>query len=99
MKILKIFNSMFKTDSVKPEKLTKHFTPITYDRNNVTEDEFRRYVKYLAENNINRTFMEPDRFVTPAERELQQQRAKELQEYKDFVHYLAENNINRTFLQ
>ena len=63
MKILKIFNT-----SIKPK--TKNLVPpIIYDRNNVTAEEYRQYVKYLAENKINRTFIEPDRFITQAERE------------------------------
>lgn len=93
MKILKIFRSNIKP---KPQKIVP---PIVYDRNNVTMEEFRQYVKYLAENNINRTFIEPDRFITQAEREQLKKRNQELQEYRDFVHFLAENNINRTFLQ
>ena len=93
MKIFKIFNT-----SIKPK--TKNLVPpIIYDRNNVTEEEYRQYVKYLAENKINRTFIEPDRFITQAEREQLKKRNQELQEYRDFVHFLAENNINRTFLQ
>ncbi len=93
MKIFKIFNS-----NIKP-KTQNLIPPIIYDRNNVTVDEFKQYVKYLAENKINRTFIEPDKFITQEERELLKNKEQELQKYKDFVHYLAKNNINRTFLQ
>ena len=67
--------------------------PIVYDRKNVTVEEYRQYVRWLSENNINRTFYEPDRFVTEADRK----RQLELDEYKKFVRYLRENNINREF--
>ena len=93
MKILNILKS-----HIKP-KISKPVPPIIYDRNNVTADEFKQYVKYLAENNINKTFWEPDKFITQAERKQKQIKEIELQEYRDFVHYFAENNINRTFLQ
>ena len=93
MKIFKIFNS-----NIKP-KTQKLLPPIIYDRNNVTAEEFRLYVKYLAENKINRTFIEPEKFITQAEREQLKKKEQELQKYRDFVRYLADNNINRTFLQ
>lgn len=93
MRIFKIFNSQIKpqTQNLIP--------PIIYDRNNVTINEFKQYVKYLAKNKINRTFIEPDKFITQEERELLNKKKRELQKYRDFVHYLAKNNINRTFLQ
>ena len=93
MKIFEIFHTY-----AKP-KAKKLFPPIIYDRNNVTAEEFKQYVKFLAENKINKTFIEPDKFITSAEREKLKNKEKEIQKYRDFVHYLAENNINRTFLQ
>ena len=99
MKIFKIFNNLLKTQTKvqNHKKIPNH--PIIYDRTNVTKEEFSQYVKYLAENNINKTFIEPDRFITQAEKKQQQIREKELQEYREFVHNLAKNNINRTFWQ
>ena len=69
----------------------------SYNPNDATVEEFRAYVHYLAKNNINRTFYEPDRFVTEAERNAKKQKEVELSEYREFVHNLAKNNINRTF--
>lgn len=64
---------------------------IDYNPNNITENEFREFVHYLAKNKINKTFVEPQKFITKSER-------LELQEFRDMVHYLAENKINRTFI-
>ena len=93
MKILNIFKPQ-----IKPKKFNP-VSPVIYDRNNVTANEFKQYVRYLSENRINRSFREPDKFVTEDERKQQQLKEKKLKEYRDFVHYLAEHNINRTFLQ
>ena len=71
--------------------------PIVYDRNNVTAEEFKEYVHWLAKNNVNKTFYEPDKFITQAERRVLAKRESELEEYRKFIRNLAENNINRTF--
>ncbi len=64
---------------------------ISYDPNNITGNEFKEFVQYLAKNKINKTFVEPKKFITEAERQ-------ELYEFREMVHYLAENKINRTFI-
>ncbi len=87
MKIHKIIQNLFIR---QPKEIKKAACPIVYDRNNVTAAEFKKYISWLAENGINKTFQEPDRFVTVAER-------KSAQEYKNYVNYLAQNNINKTF--
>ena len=96
MKILKIFRRFAEPQQAKKVKRIPP-CPIVYDRNNVTASEFKRYVHWLAENNVSRTFQEPDRFLTRAEREAFDKKEAELNEYRKFVRYLAENNINRTF--
>ena len=63
----------------------------TYDHKNVTYDEFRSYINYLAKNNINKTFKEPDRFITEAER-------TEKRNFEKFLDNLASNSINKTFI-
>ena len=90
MKIRKIINNLFKSPS-NNFKTNAMIPPITkYDPNNVTKEEFDAYVHYLAKNKINRTFVEPSRFVTEMER-------AEIKEFKDRIHYLAENKIDRIF--
>lgn len=64
---------------------------IDYDPNNITKNEYKEFVHYLATNKINKTFVEPKKFITETERQ-------ELQEFRDMVHYLAENKINRIFI-
>lgn len=64
---------------------------INYNPNNITKNEFREFVHYLAKNKINKTFVEPKKFITETERQ-------KLQEFRDMVHYLAENKINRIFI-
>ncbi|MBR1776836.1 hypothetical protein IJ750_07180 [bacterium] len=64
--------------------------PIAYNRNNVTSKEFKTFLNWLAKNNIQYTFHEPDKFITEAER-------KESEEFQKHINYLAENGINKTF--
>ena len=97
MKVLKIFRRLAKHQQTKTTTKNISPCPIIYDRNNVTATEFKKYIHWLAENHINRTVQEPDRFVTEAERAILEKRKLELEEYRNFVRYLAENNINRTF--
>ena len=90
------------TSMPKATSMFPVFAPFTapkwlYDRSNVTAAEFKKYIHWLAENHINRTIQEPDRFVTEAERATMEKRKLELEEYRNFARYLAENNINRTF--
>ena len=90
MKIYKIFQNLFLHNQVlKSEKSIPHCS-ITYDRNNITAEEFKRYINWLAENNINRTFYEPERFVSKAEKNT-------LDKFKKHIAYLAKNNIDKTF--
>ena len=91
MKILKILTSI-----VRPKRIIQASNeippcPINYDPNNVTRKEYRQFVQYLAKYGINRTFREPDRFVTEAER-------AERKAFSDRVRYLAQNGINTTFI-
>ena len=97
MKILKIFRKLVEPQQSKSTIKNISPFPIVYDRNNVTAAEFKKYIHWLAENNINRTVREPDRFVTETERAILEKKKLELEEYRNFVRYLAENNINRTF--
>ncbi len=94
MKVQKILQNLFLRQS-KDIKKTIPPCPVVYDKNNVTEAEFKKYINWLAGNNINKTFREPDRFVTSAERKALE---KKNLEFREFVEYLAENNINRTFI-
>ena len=92
MKILKIFTSI-----VSPKRIIQVSNkvppcPINYDPNNVTRKEYRQFVQYLAKYGINRTFREPDRFVTLEER-------AELERFRNKVRYLAKNGINQIFVQ
>ena len=98
MKVIKIFRKLIEPQQTKTTLKKIPTCPIIYDRNNVTAAEFKKYVHWLAENNINRTVQEPDRFVTEAERTALEKRKAELDEFRKFVRYLAENNINRTFI-
>ena len=91
MKIYKIFQNLFLHNQAQKVEKSIPPCPITYNRNNVTAEEFKKYIKWLAENKINKTVHEPDRFITEAER-------NNMDEFKKLVKYLAENNINRTFI-
>ena len=95
MKIGRIISGIFKSAPRVKAKTVE--VPPSYDSKNATLDEFKAYVHYLAKNNINRTFYEPERLVTEAERKAQKQKEEELKPFRKFVHHLAENNINRTF--
>ncbi len=97
MRIGKVFRNLFQTKKLDDIKKTIPPCPVIYDRNNVTSEEFREYVHWLAQNGVNRTFYEPDKFITKAERETLKKRNAELEEYRKFVRNLSENNINRTF--
>lgn len=97
MKVIKIFRRLFKHQQTNTTIKNIPPCPIIYDRNNVTAAEFKEYIHWLAENNINRTIQEPDRFVTESERAILGKKKLELEEYRNFVRYLSENNINRTF--
>lgn len=85
MKINKIFAFIN-----KPAREQYRRVP-SYNPNDVTMEEFREFVQYLAKNNINRTFIEPKKFTTEAERQ-------ELQKFRDRIRYLAENNVNQVFI-
>ncbi|MBQ2611437.1 hypothetical protein IJF81_03495 [bacterium] len=97
MKVVKIFRRLFEHQQTKTSIKNTPPCPIIYDRNNVTAEEFRKYIHWLSENNINRTIQEPDRFVTKAERAILEKKKLELEEYRNFVKYLSKNSINRTF--
>lgn len=94
MKVCKILRKIFQPKLVKN---TIPPCPIVYDRNNITVEEFKKYVHWLATNNVNKTFYEPDKFITQTERKELLKRKAELEEYGKFVSNLAKNNINRTF--
>ena len=64
---------------------------IDYNPNNITKEEFKEFVHYLSKNKIDKTFVEPEKFITETERQ-------KLQEFRNMVHYLAENKINKTFI-
>lgn len=98
MKIQKILQNIFKPKRLESIKKSIPPCPIVYDPKNVTADEYGEFVRWLSENNINKTFYEPDRFVTEAEREVSKERKAELDEFNKFVKYLAENDMNRTFM-
>ena len=93
MKIFKIFASLFKHNNVQKTKNAIPPCPIKlpYDPNNVTREEFRAFVQYLAKYKLPITFREPDRFITEAER------AKK-EEYRAFIRSLAETKDGRTFI-
>ena len=95
MKLQKIISKIFHS-SPKPKPKQVEAPPY-YDSKNATIEEFKAYVQYLAKNKINRTFYEPERLVTEAERKAKQQKEIKLKPFREFVHYLAENNVNRTF--
>ena len=97
MKIIKVFRKLFQSEHVQEIRKNIPSCPMIYDRNNVTAEEFRKYVHWLAENHINKTFYEPDKFITQAECEALAKRKAEFEKYRKFIGYLAENNINRTF--
>ena len=78
MKIGKVFRNFFQTKQLNDIKKSIPPCPVIYDRNNVTSEEFREYVHWLAQNGVNRTFYEPDKFITKAERETLEKRKAEL---------------------
>lgn len=90
MKVIKIFKSINKPQSLQRTEKIIPPPPINYDRKNVTIQEFREYVQYLAKYKINKTFLEPDRFITESERE-------ELKSFREKVHNLAVNGIDQLF--
>lgn len=92
MKVKKVFNLLYKPLRNKTKNNVQALlSPIDkYDPNNITIEEFRAYVRYLADNKINKTFIEPVKFITETERA--QKKA-----FEDKIRYLAENNINLTF--
>lgn len=98
MKITKFISSIF-TRQQNINKLEHNIPvpPIIYDRSNVTAEEFRKYIHYLAENKINKIVYEPDRFVTEAEREAAKKKYEEVGRYREFVKNLAEAKTNYTF--
>ena len=95
MKINKIFQKLFQPNQTDKKVIPP--CPVIYDSKNVTLEEFKQYVHWLAENNINRTFYEPDKFVTKAEREALKKKETELDEYRAYIKHLSETNSNRTF--
>lgn len=99
MKLKKVISEIFPSaKKVASAVQKKPIEPaLHYDSKNATIEEFRAYVQYLAKNNINKTFYEPERLVTEAERKAQQKKEEELNQYREFVHNLAKNNVNRTF--
>jgi len=97
MKVCKVLRKIFQPKPIERIENSIPSCPIIYNRNNVTIEEFRKYVHWLATNNVNRTFYEPDKFITQAEREVLEKRKADLEEYRKFVRNLAENNISRTF--
>ena len=90
MKIIRIFREMSHNKRIGIVERTIPPCPIVYDRNNVTAQEFKEYVHYLAKNKINHTFIEPDRFITEAERQ-------ERNEFRKHLKYLSDNKINKMF--
>ena len=97
MKICKIIGKIFQTKPIENVEKATSPCPVVYNRNNVTSEEFKKFVHWLATNKINKTFYEPDKFVTQAERKAQEKRQVKLEEYRKFVQYLAKNNIDKTF--
>ena len=97
MKLKKVFLNLFNPQKVLNKQKIIPPCPIQYDRNNVTESEFKNYIHWLAENKINRVVIEPDRFVAEAERELSAKKNLETEKFRKFVRYLSENNINMNF--
>ena len=91
MKIYNTLISIFRPNRIIQVSNEIPSCPIDYDPNNVTREEFRQFVRYLAKYGINRTFREPDRFVTEAER-------AEKKAFSDRVRYLAQNGINTPFI-
>lgn len=93
MQVLKVslqnYSHSFNGGSKLKKDVISHL--IDYNPNNITENEYREFVHYLATNKINKTFVEPKKFITEAERQ-------KLQDFRDMVHYLAENEINRIFI-
>lgn len=84
MKINKIFSSISKHNYEQCNRVPN------YNPKDVTIKEFREFVHYLAKNKINRTFVEPKKFVTEAER-------TESKIFRNRIRFLAENKINQIF--
>ena len=99
MKIHKVFQKLFQPKQIKGVKNSTPLCPIVYDRSNITANEFKLYVHWLAENNINKTFLEPDKFISKSERKILEMKKLKSDKYRTFLKYLSENNINRTFFQ
>lgn len=97
MKIGKVFHKFFQTMQLNKVKKSIPPCPIVYNRNNVTSEEFREYVHWLSQNEINKTFYEPDKFITQIERMALEKRKAKLKEYQKFIKNLSDNNINKTF--
>lgn len=93
MKVLRISNKNYSRNFNGTPKFKKNVIShlIDYNPNNITKNEFEEFVHHLAKNKINKTFVEPKKFITETERQ-------KLQEFQGMVHYLAENKINRTFI-
>ena len=92
MKVLKVFRSIFQQKTIKEPPKTIPPCPISsYDPDNVTLEEFQKYIHWLSKYGIRRTFREPQKFVTEDER-------KELEEFKKRIHYLSKNEIGCPFI-
>ena len=83
------YNQKFQGNPKFKKDVISHL--IDYNPNNITKDEFKEFVHYLAKNKINKTFVEPTKFITETERQ-------QLQNFRNMVNYLAENTINLTFI-
>lgn len=98
MKINRVFHKIFQSKSLCECKKVIPPSPIvTYNPSNVTAEEFKAYINWLASNGINKTIIEPDRYVTKMERKLLEKQKNEHLEFRKFLSFLSENNINRTF--
>ena len=97
MKVVKIFHRLFGHQQPKTTHKNIPSCPIIYDKSNVTAEEFKKYIHWLAENDINRTVQEPDGFITKTERAIMEKKKQKLENYRNFLRNLAENEINRTF--
>lgn len=93
MQVQRIANQNYKQNFNGTPKFKKDVIShlINYNPKDITREEFQEFVHYLAENKINKTFVEPQKFITETERQ-------ELQTFRERVHYLAKNKINLTFI-
>lgn len=89
MKISEVLNRMHLTQIPTKKSFA---TPVSYNPKDVTRDEFCAYIKYLSENKINRTFIEPTHFTTAEER-------AERINYQKRIESLAKSGKNITFFQ